>query len=98
MYLQFEEQKLCVKIEYLGDKNRRSEIRDKYHALLMKEAEGMSLPVKRPSRFGTGTYMTIGVVAPEDIFMSNHHQIDLMIEKLHQYEKLVDECVKEYQV
>ena len=98
MYLQFEEQKLCVKIEYLGDKNRRSEIRDKYHAILMKEAEEMSLPVKRPSRFGTGTYMTIGVVAPEDIFINDHHHIDLMIEKLHLYEKLVDECVKYYQV
>lgn len=93
MYLQFEEQKLCVKIEYWGDKDSRSEIRDKYHSVLMEKAQITGLPMNRPSRFGCGTYMTIGVVPPEDIFGNGQLQIDDLVSKLREYEKLVDACI-----
>lgn len=93
MYLQFEEQKLCVKIEYCGDNNYRSEIRDKYHSLLMEEARRMGLRLNRPSRFGCGTYMTIGIVPPEEIFGNGQLQIEDLVSKLHKYERLVDVCV-----
>lgn len=93
MYLQFEEQKLCVKIEYWGDKDSRSEIREKYHSVLMEGAHKMGLAMNRPSRFGCGTYMTIGVVPPDEIFGNGQLQIEELISKLHEYEKLVDACV-----
>ena len=98
MYLQFEQQKLCIKVEYLGEDTDRSQIRYMWHNRLMEEAKRMGLQVEKPSRFGKGTYMTIGVV--EDIFMyddhsinmNDPHQINSLIEKLHQYERLVDRC------
>ena len=93
MYLQFEEQKLCVKIEYWGDKDSRSEIREKYHSVLMEGAHKMGLAMNRPSRSGCGTYMTIGVVPPNEIFGNGQLQIEELISKLHEYEKLVDACV-----
>ena len=98
MYLQFEQQKLCIKIAYSGEDNDCSQIRYRWHDRLMKEAKRMGLQVEKPSRFGKGTYMTIGV--DENIFkidgllidMNDPHQIDSMKEKLYQYERLVDRC------
>ena len=66
-YLQFEEKKLCVKIEYSGDKSK-SDIRNQYYEKLRSEADKLELPVNRPAHFGAGTYMTIGVVDEDFIF------------------------------
>lgn len=94
MYLQFEGRKLCIKIEYCGDREGRTEIREKYHSLLMDRAQRMNIPLNRPSRFGCGTYMAIGVVPTEEIFGNGNLQIDALVSKLHKYEKLVDACMK----
>lgn len=88
-YLQFEEKKLCVKIEYSGDGNN-SDIRNKYHEKLMSEADKSGLPVNRPARFGAGTYMTIGVVDEDFIFGKKPLDIPKIVKRLKEIEKLID--------
>lgn len=94
LYLQIEEpDKLCIKIEYLGNKDRRSEIRDKYHNILLTKANILNHnEIKCPKRFGHGTYMTIGVVDLVDIIGSEKLQLDNTIVKLKSYEHLLKCC------
>ena len=89
LYLQFEEKKLCVKIEYSGDGNN-SDIRNKYHEKLMSEADKSGLPVNRPARFGAGTYMTIGVVDEDFSFGKKPLDIPKIVKRLKEIEKLID--------
>ena len=93
MYLQFEESKLCFKIHYEGDENC-SEIRYKYYNILINKAESSNPEIEKPSRFGAGTYMTIGVVDPDIIFGQELIDINTIIRKLKSYEKIVDYCMK----
>lgn len=92
MYLQFEESKLCFKIEYNGDGNR-SDIRLKYFNKLIKEAEKSKIKIEKPKRFGAGTYMTIGIVPVEDVFGTNKIDINKLVEKLKSYEQLIVRCL-----
>lgn len=94
MYLQFEESKLCFKIEYEGDSNNRSKIRAKYHSILMDVAKAEGTTVERPSRFGAGTYMTIGIISPENIFGDGIVNIDSLVNKLKHYEDIVKKCME----
>lgn len=75
MYLQFEQQKLCVKIYYNGSENK-SDIRQKYYNRLVNLSEKLGLPIYRPERFGAGTYMTIGVVDERYVFNNGHFDIE----------------------
>lgn len=96
-YLQFEQEKLCIKIYYEGDANR-SELREKYRTVLMDEAQKSNIPVERPARLGAGTYMTIGVLPKDYIFGSGKIFIPQIVEKLKGLENLVEttvECCKE---
>ena len=92
MYLQFEEKKLCFKIEYEGDENR-SAIRWKYHDRLMKVSKEYGIRVDKPLRFGAGTYMTIGVVPAEDVFGDNLFDLGEIIVRLKCYEQIVEQCI-----
>ncbi|MDE7412509.1 MAG: PD-(D/E)XK nuclease family protein [Muribaculaceae bacterium] len=92
MYLQFEEKKICIKIYFGGERNNRSEIRNKYFHQLMNEAKRAHLHLDRPERFGTGTYMTIGIIPSEEIFGEDQLDIKILISTLRQYEKLIDSC------
>lgn len=93
MYLQFEEKKLCFKI-VCGDPNRRSELRNKYYEILMSIAGQNYNEIKRPNRFGAGTYMTIGEVCWEEMFADGYLDMDKLVEKIRLYESIVDECMK----
>lgn len=93
MYLQFEESKLCFKIEYEGDSNR-SDIRWKYFDILMKVSKEYGVTINKPLRFGAGTYMTIGVVPVETVFGSDIVNMDSLTEKLKLYEHIVEVCVQ----
>lgn len=93
MYLQFEQQKLCVKIYYEGSENK-SEIRHKYHNRLMELSDKLELPVHRPERFGAGTYMTIGVVDDKFLFNKGYFDIKDLYPKLKNLEGLVRLAVK----
>lgn len=93
MYLQFEQKKLCIKIHYDGPENK-SEIRQKYYNRLVNLSKRLGLPVYRPERFGTGTYMTIGVVDEKYIFNKGHYDIKDLYPKLKNLEGLVKSAVK----
>ena len=92
MYLQFEERKLCFKIEYEGADNR-SDIRWKYFSRLMEVSEEKRIRVEKPQRFGSGIYMTIGVVPEEDVFGSGMVNMSELIIKLKSYEEMVEQCI-----
>ena len=92
MYLQFEESKLCIKIEYDGDGNR-SDVRWKYYCKLIKEAEKANLHIEKPIRFGAGTYMTIGIVPTEELFGDKQINMSEILSKLQKLENLVKSCM-----
>ena len=91
MYLQLEQGKLCFKISYEGEGDR-SEVRFREHIKLMKLAQGRFPEIRRPDRFGTGTYMTIAVVDEESLFGNGPVNFDNLTTKLKEYETLVDNC------
>ena len=95
MYLQFEEQKLCFKVYYDADGDR-SEFRWKWFDRLISTAEKMGHPeIVRPARFGAGYYMTIAVVEPNHLFGDGKVDMEILIERLKEYQKVVDVCCKE---
>ena len=92
MYLQFEEQKLCIKIMYDGTENR-SDVRWRYHNRLMEKAGEMGVRIEKPVRFGAGTYMTIGIVPAEDLFGEGLLDMEQLVSKLRVLESLVDNSI-----
>ena len=95
MYLQFEEQKLCFKIYYEGERER-SEVRtEMYERLLSIAGKNNYLEISRPTRFGAGFYMTIAIVDPIYLFGNSIVDIDLLINKLLSYQELIDICCKD---
>ncbi len=91
MYLQIEQGKLCFKIHYDGESNR-SDIRWKYHKNLMKAKGDEYNEITKPDRFGAGTYMTIASVSKEDLFGEGIVDIDAVVDKLKEYQELIDKC------
>lgn len=91
MYLQFEQGKLCFKISYEGDGDK-SLVRNREHVKLMALAKVRFPEIRRPDRFGTGTYMTIAVVDEESLFGDDTVNFDELTTKLNEYETLVDNC------
>ena len=90
MYLQFEQSKLCIKIEYLGPAANRSAVRDRYRKRLMETARQIGIRVDRPSRVGCGTFMTIGVIPKSIVFNGVPIDLDALTETLKELEMLVD--------
>lgn len=90
IYLQFEQNKLCFKIDADGVENKK-EVRCKYHTLLMDNAVNHP-EVRRPNKFAVGTYMTIACVDTVHIFGECIVNIEEVIAKLHLYEALVSKC------
>ncbi len=90
MYLQFEQSKLCFKIA-VEDVDNRTDIRWKYYKILCDNS--VDCPeIKRPERFGTGTYMTIACVNMEDLWGESLINIEEIVKKLRKYEALVTKC------
>lgn len=94
MYLQFEQSKLCIKIEYLGPAANRSAVRDKYRKRLMETARQTGIRVDRPSRVGCGTFMTIGVIPKSVVFNGVPIDLDALTETLKELERLVDNTME----
>lgn len=92
MYLQFEQNKLCVKI-HCKNKDDRARLRNEYHNLLIHKAKEIGLNVCKPTHFGTGTYMTIGIVP--DIFNSDRLDTIELVRKLKNVEDLVHICMED---
>lgn len=92
MYLQFEEKKLCFKIYYDGDRDR-SEVRwEQYKKLIDIATQHNRKEIKKPSRFGAGSYMTIAVVNPDYLFGDDKIDMKALISKLKDYQALIDLC------
>lgn len=89
LYLQFEQGKLCFKIS-CDNVEERSKMRWHYHNRLMKVIGNDFPEIKRPDRFGTGEYMTIAVVNRDDIFGTGIVDMDALINKLQEYQGLID--------
>ena len=94
MYLQFEQDKVCVKIVYEGEDNR-SEVRNKYYEMLNREAGKLGVKIERPKRFGSGIYMTIGIIPSKIIFGNDCIDIDMIVKILHEYENVVNDCINQ---
>lgn len=92
MYLQFEYEKLCFKIA-CDDKDNRSVIRDEQSKKLIALAgqQGMN-EIRKPVRFGAGTWMTIAVVDPTYLFGDGKIDMNDLVAKLKRYQSLIDLC------
>lgn len=92
MYLQFEESKLCFKIYY--DDEDRANVRNKYYWRLMEHTKDRYPEIVKPYRFGSGWSMTIAIVEPENLFNFSFDYFDKIVNRLKEYQKIVDECCK----
>ena len=98
MYLQIEHpkeqhlsDKLSVKIEHSGPREKHSTVRNKYYDLLFKSAKKLNFTqLKRPKCLRDGTYMTIGFVDMTDIIDPDMIMVNDTIQKLKSYEHLLD--------
>lgn len=63
-YLQLEENKFCFKI-CVENKSERSLLRNKWYRIIKNNAEEFGLNVRKPSRFGSGDYMTVCILNEE---------------------------------
>ena len=72
--------------------------RNRWHSLLIENAEKMGINgVKKPARFGYGTYMTCCIIEQED-WLGNDTDvinIDEVLARLEQYKELIIECSKQ---
>lgn len=59
-YLQFEQEKFCFKIWVKND-NERRKLRSKWHKIIKQKGQGYGLDLVKPTRFGSGEYMTVCV-------------------------------------
>lgn len=63
VYLQLEGDRLCFKIKIaLKEGAPGKALRDEWHHRIMESARGSALSVVKPTRFGTGKTMTVGVL------------------------------------
>ncbi len=92
MFLLFEQGDLCFKICPECDKDQRSIVRNERYKILMEKAKDRFPEIRKPKRFGSGEYMTIAKIEPKALFGDGIIDMDSLISRLKQYEKLVDEC------
>ncbi len=91
MYLQYEQGKLCFKISYEGDE-QSSEVRYRHYSRLLQLSRDRYPEIRRPDRFGFGTYMTIAVVDEDKLFREGPVDFEALFARLKEYEALIDEC------
>jgi hypothetical protein len=60
-YLQLENEKLCFKIE-VKDKSRQAAEWEEWHRILAVESAKTTLPIVRPGRRKSGTWMTVALL------------------------------------
>ena len=93
MYLQFEQEKLCFKIDYKGKEN--SKVRyEKYRRIIELAKEKHHPEIKKPSRFGKGKVMSIAVVDSDYLFGKDLVNLEELASKLREYQSLIDQCCK----
>jgi hypothetical protein len=63
-YLQLEQDKLCIKI-WVKNEDQRKTLREKWYKAIKLKANDVDIKLVRPSRFGSGEYMTVLVLDGE---------------------------------
>ncbi len=76
IYLQLEQERFCFKIAVEGTANRK-ELRDHWHHAVSTKCKELGLPVTRPGRFGSGTYMTVALLDQEFRIVDGNGLIDM---------------------
>lgn len=88
-YLQLEEGKLCFKIRVENEADRKY-LRKKWYSIIQSEGKKQGLKLNKPSRFGSGKYMTICIFEGEyREIKSGEIDIKKTIELLRKAEKIL---------
>ncbi len=97
VYLQLENNKLCFKIT-VPDSTSRSAERNEWHRHLMACRDATQLPIVKPSRFGTGEYMTTAVLQGDYRSATASGMLDFnaTIQRLHEAESFLDHAVGQF--
>jgi hypothetical protein len=95
VYLQIEQGNLCFKIGEVY--KNHSEVRNEWYNILMEKVKRENkTEIKKPIRFGSGTYMTVAIVERSDWLGKDNETInkDTVIKKLKEYEEFLAYCLK----
>jgi hypothetical protein len=95
-YMQIEQGNLCFKVGEVYDERRNT--RERFHNLLMAASQP-EMGMQRPGRFGSGTYMTVGVV-PRHIWLGADNDLidmDSVVTRLDHYEAWLKTTIEEAQ-
>ena len=95
VYLQIEQGNLCFKIGEVYKNHQK--VREEWHKTLIKKAaEKNKKEIKKPPRFGSGTYMTVARIERK-YWLGNDDEIidkEKVIKTLKEYEKFLDYCLE----
>jgi len=95
VYLQIEQGNLCFKIGEVYEEHKN--IRDEWYNILIEKAQkNNKKEIIKPSRFGSGTYMTVAIVERKNWLGDDNEiiQKEKVIEKLKEYEKFLSLCLE----
>lgn len=87
-YMQIEQGPLCYKIGEVYE--NRSQVRNDFHHRFMNQSEDYP-EIRRPGRFGKGTYMTVASVDRRDWLGKDDQFVDMqaVTERIYKYEQLL---------
>ncbi|QUJ66430.1 hypothetical protein KDD30_09615 [Photobacterium sp. GJ3] len=91
VYVQLEEQQLCIKIK-VPDKELRKTERSRWYKEIKNKAEQNGIKLAKPSKFGLGKYMTVLVDQTDYISMNKEGCVDILdtVNNLRRVDKLLD--------
>ncbi|MDL2004489.1 PD-(D/E)XK nuclease family protein [Vibrio parahaemolyticus] len=91
VYVQLEEQQLCIKIK-VPDKELRKTERSRWYKEIKNKAEQNGINLAKPSKFGLGKYMTVLVDQTDYISMNKEGCVDILgtVNNLRRVDKLLD--------
>lgn len=84
-YMQIEQGNLCFKVGEVYESRRN--VRQQFYNLLMSAKES-NMELRRPERFGSGTYMTVAIVPRQDWLGADDEFIDIdaVLSRLNRHE------------
>ena len=103
IYIQLEQKKLCFKISTdpkdveLLEGETRGQVRNDFYSKLIEKAKQKGYDeIRKPDRFGNGSYMTIAIVEQKDWLGEGVVDVDKVVENLKKYLAFLREFVEEY--
>lgn len=95
VYLQIEQGNLCLKIGNVDENH--SGVRNEWHSIIMSQAKkNNKSEIKKPQRFGSGTWMTVAIVERKNWLGLDDNVIEKekVIDKLKEYEQFLKNCLQ----